>query len=69
MDITYLVGREQDSRDRARTAACPEARIAHLGLARGYNLLLAELGFPDPLRMPSRLDEASENPDRGRVAA
>lgn len=70
MEITYLVGREQVSRDRARDAASPEARASHLGLARGYAALLIELGFAEPLRAPPlRLDEASENPDRGRAAA
>ena len=69
MNIAYLVGRERVSRNRARDAACPEARIAHQGLARGYAALLAELGFPAPLRVPSPLDEASENPDRRRAAA
>lgn len=46
MDVNYLLAREQVSLMRASSAASPEARIAHQGLARGYKTRLAEKGLP-----------------------
>jgi hypothetical protein len=46
MDLNYLPARERISLMRASTAAKPEARAAHAGLARGYRRLLADQGFP-----------------------
>ncbi|NIJ29178.1 hypothetical protein FHT00_001111 [Sphingomonas insulae] len=46
MDINYLLSREQISLMKARTAACPEARAAHAGLARAYGQALGRSAFP-----------------------
>ena len=55
MDINYLLAREQVSLMLADSAASPEARIAHTGLARGYHDLLLDKGFParDPISTPA----------------
>ncbi len=65
MDTNYLLAREQVSRMRALSAASPQARAAHAGLARGYGALLAKAGFP--YRgfdfVVGKPAEPSENPD------
>ncbi len=42
MDLNYLLSRHQISLMRADYAACPEASIAHRGLANGYALRIRE---------------------------
>lgn len=42
MDLNYLLHRHQVSLMRADSAASPEARHAHRGLARTYAALIAE---------------------------
>lgn len=46
MDINYLLKREQVSLMQAENAACGEARLAHLEMARGYASRLRESTFP-----------------------
>lgn len=36
MDLNYLLSRHQISLIRADTTLCPQARMAHRGMARGY---------------------------------
>jgi hypothetical protein len=47
MDTNYILAREQISLERAKTAASPEARSAHSGLAREYAAILSARGFPN----------------------
>lgn len=42
MDLNYLLSRQQISLMRADCAACPEAAIAHRGLADGYAMRIRE---------------------------
>lgn len=42
MDLNYLLSRHQISLMRADSAACPEAAIAHRGLAQGYAVRIRE---------------------------
>mgnify|MGYP003577264370 CR=1 FL=1 len=58
MDLNQLFHRQQVSLMRASAAACPEARIAHQGLAAGYaariETLRGELNAEFPLREAGR---------------
>jgi hypothetical protein len=54
LDLNQLFHRHQTSIMRASSAACPEARIAHDGLASGYAAQIASLqadfGVTSPFR-------------------